>query len=373
MASEEHKQLAAYIKSIHRLLRVDSQKVGCEEAWRHHCSRKEMLEKYAASMQKLATKYWQQNDESKCRIQWVVKKCLSYFVENGRGRERLREHNREARLKYMSTKPSDKISHEEEELTHCSEGAKLSGRLTQNGCDDKSVDCSIPVSFSTELQFPNHDIFSLLDVGSCYNPFRVFPFFKVLAIDLSPASPDVLQCDFLDVKVDKTSEIPWDEVNTGIESLPEESFDTVIFSLLLEYLPSPQQRYECCKKAYSLLKPEGLLFIITPDSKHASANSSTMKNWRTALGLMGFSRVFYEKLPHLHCMAYRKNCNHAVARHWAMQTLAKHQLMLEDVSSLMSIPQDSHQYSDEEDEVYVPRSEEEDKYLADAFAELPEV
>ena len=55
------------------------------------------------------------------------------------------------------------------------------------------------------------------------------------------------------------------------------------------------------------MKDDGLLVILTPDSKAAHANSQVMKSWRTALSFLGLKRIAYEKLLHVHCMAFRKS------------------------------------------------------------------
>ncbi|CAH1980062.1 unnamed protein product [Acanthoscelides obtectus] len=155
--------------------------------------------------------------------------------------------------------------------------------------------------------------YKLLDVGSCYNPFKKFQCFDTLAIDIAPAVEDVVKCDFLDLKVDEKLSIS----NTKcILELPKCSFNIVIFSLYLEYLPTPKQRLDSCLKAYKLLKTEGLLVIISPDSNHVGANAKIMKSWRTCLAKVGFSRVKYEKLTHLHCMAFRKSYLKEIPLRW---------------------------------------------------------
>lgn len=92
----------------------------------------------------------------------------------------------------------------------------------------------------------------------------------------------------------------------SITSLPGESFHVVVFSLLLEYLPSPQQRWTCCKKAHRLLMLDGLLLIVSPDSHHQQRNAPMMKSWKMAVESLGFSRWRYVKQEHLHCIAFRK-------------------------------------------------------------------
>ncbi|KAI8039492.1 hypothetical protein M5D96_006903 [Drosophila gunungcola] len=48
-------------------------------------------------------------------------------------------------------------------------------------------------------------------------------------------------------------------------------------------MPSAEQRLQCCRKAYDLLLPEGILVLITPDSQHVGKNAHLMKNWRYSL------------------------------------------------------------------------------------------
>lgn len=195
----------------------------------------------------------------------------------------------------------------------------------------------------------------MLDVGSCFNPFKEFPELEVTAVDLCPAASSVWQCDFLRVPVASQSQIE----DGRVSSLQAGHFDCVVFSFLLEYLPSTSQRWRCCCKAHQLLQNEGLLVVITPDSKAAHSNAKVMKSWREALASIGFRRIKYEKLQHAHCMAFRKEDGEA-------------SLYPDDpvVSAKMYIPQDFQQFADSEDDarVYMPFTPEE---LAEGFAQLP--
>ena len=44
-----------------------------------------------------------------------------------------------------------------------------------------------------------------------------------------------------------------------VKILPSELFHVVVFSLLLSYFPSAEQRWKCCHKAHQLLRPNGAL------------------------------------------------------------------------------------------------------------------
>ncbi|XP_058804992.1 S-adenosylmethionine sensor upstream of mTORC1 isoform X2 [Phymastichus coffea] len=147
--------------------------------------------------------------------------------------------------------------------------------------------------------------FTERDVGSCYNPFRHDDLFSVTAIDIAPYSKDVIKCDFLNLKID--NQTVYSEDRGMLYEMQKESFDAVIFSLFLEYIPCPKQRFSCCEKAYQLLKSKGILLIVTPDSKHAGANTKIVNtSWKIILAQLGFMRISYEKLQHVHCMAFRK-------------------------------------------------------------------
>jgi len=91
-----------------------------------------------------------------------------------------------------------------------------------------------------------------------------------------------------------------------LNSFIAESCHAVVFSLLLEYLPTSQQRVACCRTAWRLLAVDGLLLIVTPDSRQQHRNHRFTRDWRKAIESIGFARCRYEKLQHLHCMAFRK-------------------------------------------------------------------
>lgn len=153
----------------------------------------------------------------------------------------------------------------------------------------------------------------ILDVGSSGNFFKKFERFEILPLDISPSDDSVFTCDFLSVPIEFQLKFN----NQLIEALPADHFHAVIFCLLLEYLPSSVQRIECCKKAYELLKTQGILIIITPDSSHEMKNSKQIKNWRWTLSKIGFARIKVEKLMNLTCMAFRKSVAPEVPQRWA--------------------------------------------------------
>ncbi|KAG7211586.1 hypothetical protein KM043_010842 [Ampulex compressa] len=123
-----------------------------------------------------------------------------------------------------------------------------------------------------------------------------------------------------------------------------------ILEKINEYLPCPKQRFICCKKAYDLLKNGGVLIVISPDSKHVGANAKFMKSWRYVLSKLGFMRIKYEKMRHIHCMMYRKCTVKEVALRWAeLQDLPKDDPLYQ-VEDKIYIPQDFQKTDKEIDE-----------------------
>lgn len=147
-----------------------------------------------------------------------------------------------------------------------------------------------------------------------------------------------------------------------ITTLPVNYFDTIVFSLLLSYLPTPKQRWDCCVKANELLRQNGLLILIESDSAHQNRNAHQIRAWKEALTGIGFVRYKYEKLAHLHCMAFRK-----------VNDIKDHICDVNGVidnSEMMFIPQDFH---DEEEEITKSedRSETQDFEMAELMMILP--
>ena len=111
-------------------------------------------------------------------------------------------------------------------------------------------------------------------------------------------SQTVLKCDFLTAHVS-----PHPTSHTEIQAA---HYDVVVFSLLLSYFPSPEQRLQCCVNAHKSLRLHGLLLIVTPDSSHQNRHAGLMKHWKETIEALGFHRWRHEKNTHLHCMAFRK-------------------------------------------------------------------
>ena len=99
----------------------------------------------------------------------------------------------------------------------------------------------------------------LLDVGSCGSLFDGYAGVQPTAIDLCPQQGHgrVMQCDFLHLQVGGHMPVvePSAEFAGGrLTSLPAGSFDVVVMSLVLSYLPLPAERGAMILKARQLLR-----------------------------------------------------------------------------------------------------------------------
>lgn len=146
-----------------------------------------------------------------------------------------------------------------------------------------------------------------------------------------------------------------------IKILPSGLFDVIVFSLLLSYFPSAVQRWECCRKAHRLLRINGILLIVTPDSSHQNKNAAMMKSWKTGIETLGFVRWKYQKQTHLHCMAFRKvapchSHNHGNGN-----------------AEMMYIPQDFQEEEEDGGSLVDWHSNDDDSAIMECFSELPDL
>ena len=142
-------------------------------------------------------------------------------------------------------------------------------------------------------------------------------------------------------KEDQVNPTHVDSSPPAIFSIKSNSFDVVVFSLLLSYLPLPLQRLKCVINAHKILKIHGLLLIIAPDSSHQNKHTAMMKSWKTAIEAVGFHRWKYVKETHLHCLAFRKTTT---------TRSTDYSKQLDNFHHLMYIPQDAHKEEDIEEQ-----------------------
>jgi len=330
MVDANHLTLASNIKSVHKSLRKAVAKGEDPEiVWQKHLDNHQVLQNYASSMRDLATNHWpllSSQDEDTCRIVWIHNQIVGYFHEGGMAEEWKKDEKRRNKLGEGF-------------------GVAQNEAIQINGL-------------------------AVLDVGSCYNPFSRYKNLFIIPIDIAPADNQVFKCDFLSVKMSDVNIFSDSEV----VSLSRGGFKAVIFSFLLEYLPTTRQRYKCVKKAAEILEKDGLLVIVTPDSCHSTKNSRQLKDWRTGLGLMGLAKVTYEKTKHFHGLTYRKVSEQQkdlVVLEVAKKLSITGDATEEYISDLFYIPQDFNQSDKDEKQEQVEFTEEERENLIEDFLELP--
>ncbi|KAL7048909.1 hypothetical protein ACKWTF_003526 [Chironomus riparius] len=272
---EEQKKLANIIKGIHQDLRKSSKQVGADEAWSNHLKNKEKLDLYAKTMKELSETHWKQKntDDLNDRIKWIISYSEFYFQKTELESFRQKDFNVIEKLR-----------------------------------QENQVDIH---------HYPQHienlEKLNVLDVGSNGNFFKIHERFHLTPIDIAPSSSDCFYCDFYSVPI--TNDLI--QENHRITSLPENHYDIVMFCLLLEYLPTSEMRIKCCENAYKVLKTEGILIIITPDSSSQHRNAAQIKNWKWTLAMLGFRRIKVEKLKNLTCMVFRKSLSKDISVRWA--------------------------------------------------------
>ncbi|BFZ08531.1 hypothetical protein BsWGS_11569 [Bradybaena similaris] len=361
MQSEEHQNLVAVIKDVHRYLRREYRESNqaYEQVWQKHILNQPRLQLYADAMYRLATEHWSVYPET--RIDWCRKVAVEYFYHNGLQvalqKDAKRQFHKCLRAKKKSALSEDTISTAQDfsgvnpvsvDSLSCLESKPSQSEPSHDqigGCDggcESSAAGAEGITRETEITLPLTSRIRLLDVGSCYNPFLTFDEFDVLSIDLSPAKQTVLQCDFLKLATSDSAapvnplDFNLSNLSSPVLQLPCASFHVVVFSLLLEYLPAAEQRWQCCVKAHSLLAVNGLLLIVTPDSHSQHRNAPMMKSWKQAIESLGFQRWKYEKKDHIHCMAFRKVAWKPMTTDDSLQD----NVTAADVKDMLYIPQD---------------------------------
>jgi len=297
-------ELQARLSTVHNELRKEFRVVeagggaGADDNWflTWRVENKDLLVDYSQAMYELATEVWAPRNNSsvdakaevKCRIEWVMVKVRQYFVE--------------------------------------------------------------------ALSIPGRKL-RLLDVGSCYNPFSVHgDILDIVALDLCPAPPFrevVFEADFLSIDCSKELDPPLianqlpDETRQ-LSSLSSNYFDFAVFSFFLEYLPDPNQRLESCRRAWKVLRPGGILFILRPDSNSVTpASMKLIKELKVGLAFLGFKRRYCDKLEHLWGMGFMKltedeRSTYLESARWKADS-RKVNFSEDGLHRLFSIPQDSNE------------------------------
>ena len=292
------------------------------EDWTTVASDHLSLAKYSAAAAVMGEKRW----VVECN-QWMENFAVRYFRNGGARKHYLKrffkQDDSSAKAEHVNINNRDKRIHAVAEN-------EWSVEQKQWFVDSLAKDLmSAAVSLQEKAsQREDEDAYSkirLLDVGSCYNPIgrstdtvavataeggvtvAAEELFEVTALDLYPAHPSVLQCDFLQLavgapgsapvivdaaadhaandsnyktqiavkdtgndsnsepgraekrqKTDKVNSTPATSDPTSTHSkhlrqLPAASFDAVTMSLVLSYLPTPEQRLQMIRTARALL------------------------------------------------------------------------------------------------------------------------
>ena len=129
-----------------------------EEVWCKLLADKPSLEAYSHAMRTLAVGSWEENGVRQAsRIQWCVQVCSEYFKQHGALHTLLLKDLKRRNHDMPTIVPLPLLPSSLEGVIEIVEN--YSCRMTLN----------------------------LLDVGSCYNPFRHYSQFQVTAIDIAPA------------------------------------------------------------------------------------------------------------------------------------------------------------------------------------------
>lgn len=141
---------------------------------------KERLQEYAEAASEMGSKAWVKEAN-----RWMASFTLSFFCHGTAMRHFMRVNNLR---KYEN---SDIYNALQRDLTEPKRPPQVNTSSALSSTAIKSDSAS-------------HRKLQVLDVGSCYNPLQGFPEadrMDITAIDLHPATSDVLQCDFLALEI----------------------------------------------------------------------------------------------------------------------------------------------------------------------------
>eukprot|EP00045_Choanoeca_perplexa_P003836 m.33764 g.33764 ORF g.33764 m.33764 type:complete len:332 (+) comp12257_c0_seq5:3-998(+) len=327
--SEDHLDLTQLIKGHHAALREALQK-DCRDdgskAWEQHLQHTDKLKAYAHAMKTLATAHWHDDQDANSRINWCKQVVREYFQEGGLVKAIAKDQRRLQHQQAVDGQDQPREGEPEAKRAKESDNEHQRTAPARN-----STTQSTPATPAAHPEAAReHLTLSVLDVGSCFNPFKDVEGWAVTAVDLTPASDDVLQMDFLQA-FSPSDDGGWQALNPAVQPA---SFNVVIFNLVLSYLPTPELRFKCCQQACRALQPNGLLLITTPDSRPVHLSGPRMKRWKQALQHLGMRRWRYDKKTNLHVMAFRK----VSEAHWVTEDVT---LERDAAAALLTIPQDA--------------------------------
>jgi len=150
----------------------------------------------------------------------------------------------------------------------------------------------------------------LLDVGSSFGAYLRTAGVECVALDLAPAHPEVWRANFLELSIE-------DGLNMGIKTEGERllalaagSFDAVVLSLVLSFLPKPALRREMLDRCRQCLRDGGSLLVVEKTALAAAGQAGAAERacFQEAIEAAGFVSVRYaaigqlegSKRPHVH-------------------------------------------------------------------------
>lgn len=176
----------------------------------------------------------------------------------------------------------------------------------------------------------NKRVPSILDVGSSYDackPLRGASTARVTAIDLVPMDPCVYACDFLYVCLVGDEEKKDDGVQISvtarsdtyvaddnaewaydINSIRTASFDAVLLSLVISFVPDSCLRARLVGNARAVLRRGGLLLIgdtMSINRENKAQSTKTLSQWRHAIEAAGMRLERSARLRGTHALIFR--------------------------------------------------------------------
>eukprot|EP00615_Pteridomonas_danica_P012579 CAMPEP_0114368226 /NCGR_PEP_ID=MMETSP0101-20121206/30681_1 /TAXON_ID=38822 ORGANISM="Pteridomonas danica, Strain PT" /NCGR_SAMPLE_ID=MMETSP0101 /ASSEMBLY_ACC=CAM_ASM_000211 /LENGTH=336 /DNA_ID=CAMNT_0001518309 /DNA_START=350 /DNA_END=1358 /DNA_ORIENTATION=+ len=312
------------ITSHHESLRVRKEQNNSQaEVWEHTTSDTSYLKDYSEAASAMGEKGWVRDG-----MNWCAQQAIKFYYNSGwKLDERKKDHSNPKKMDDVrSVVPSSTID--------------LLLKRNEN---------------NQTSHFLNRPI-KLLDVGSCYNPFAKMAIkipetgvheslsasdesvdaFEITAIDLCPLEgcQDVFQCDFLAcpivkgddadpvMKLEQSKSLVKDKKKVKldgvkVESLRSSSFDVVVMSLVLSYIPDPMMRaemiarsYECLRKPSENEPNEAGLLLLFERGSIANYDDGILGEWVSSIESLGFLLVRYEYsrtkgVAHAHAFAFQ--------------------------------------------------------------------
>eukprot|EP00930_Biecheleria_cincta_P037967 TRINITY_DN26092_c0_g3_i1.p1 TRINITY_DN26092_c0_g3~~TRINITY_DN26092_c0_g3_i1.p1 ORF type:complete len:491 (-),score=100.98 TRINITY_DN26092_c0_g3_i1:73-1545(-) len=184
---------------------------------------------------------------------------------------------------------------------------KLKGRFMYWNPEEKRMQIQAPQKTEAlPAPPPREPPVQLLDIGSNQNRFADDSFFvNAHALDLQPseaASGQVLQADFLKVPIADSEDAEENQrfilnEDGSLKAIVAGSFDVVVLSLVLSFVPSAEQRIEMVAKARRCLRDDrGLLFVVEAGStlKDSWYDKDIATEWSKAMERAGFRVIHFD-------------------------------------------------------------------------------